>query len=291
MSAGPPRVSSRIAFRPLRSSDRDRLLEIAAETWEGQDYLPHVFDRWVRDPQAPFLGMLFDDRLIGCCRLLPLDRQRAYLESLRIDTAYRGRGFGRVLSRHIIQTGRDMGFAELLFATYFGNRQSIRISKSYGFRCAATFTNLDLDLTMLATAPSPPGRPQEVTVTPGLPDVTGMLWNDWLFLPPRIAGRTRFLPRAVTVCDGEATLVLAENCKYPGRILDICWTQKIVGDAGRSCLLYAIRRARQQGFAGLHVMLPTGEPTEPFYDLGFAYFEQEDDVYLYTARAAQLRLP
>jgi hypothetical protein len=232
--------------------------------------------------------MLLDDRLIGCCRLLPLDRQHGWLESLRIDPAYRGRGLGRILSHHIVQTGRDMGFAELLFSTYFDNRQSIRISKSYGFRCAATFTNLDL--TKLPAAPPSAGRPQEITVTRGLPDVAEMLWNDWLFLPPQIAGRERFLPGAVTVRDGEAALVLAENNKYPGRILDICWTRKISGDAGASCLLYAIRRARQQGFSGLHLMLPAGEPSGAFRDLGFAFFEREDDVYLYTASAAQLQL-
>jgi len=40
----------------------------------------------------------------------------------------------------------------------------------------------------------------------------------------------------------------------------------------------------------MHTMLPEGHALDPYREVGFAYFEQEKDTYLYAARAEDLRL-
>ncbi len=279
-----------IGFRPIQPADKPVLMEIAAEIWEGHDYLPHVFDRWVADTSNYFVGMTLADRLIGCGRLKPLDGRRGWLEGLRIRKRYQGRGLGRTMSRHMVAAGRDRGYEQLVFSTYFGNLSSIRINEAFGFRRTAAFTNLDLELKKLPSAPALAEIAPEVEVAPGYPENDQMMANDWTFLPPDLPDRRRHFPNAETVSRGDCRIVVAENTKYAGVGLDICWIEAPSGLADPVCLRYAIAKAHGLGRRFAHVMVPPALSLKPFLEVGFYYYEQPCDVYLYAADAAKLKL-
>ena len=42
----------------MRPADRDRVIEMTRDVWDGRDYLPRVFDRWVGEAGAAFQDML-----------------------------------------------------------------------------------------------------------------------------------------------------------------------------------------------------------------------------------------
>ena len=50
-------VSESIIFRPLTTADKPALLAIAAQIWDGHDYLPHVFDNWIRAANSYFASL------------------------------------------------------------------------------------------------------------------------------------------------------------------------------------------------------------------------------------------
>lgn len=285
-----PTGEQEIRFRPVEPGDKPRLLEIAALIWEGHDYMPHVFDRWIEDDRHYFAAMTLAGRLIGCGRLTPFDPQRGWLEGLRVDPGLQGRGFGRALSRHLAAAGRERGFARLIFSTYFGNHASIRINEDLGFRRIAAFSHLDLDL---SDHPGPPDLPQaarEVEITPGIPDHGEMMANDWTFPPGNLPDRTRYFPNALTVRRGDARLVVADNLKYGAERLDVCWVAAPDGLADAACLRYAIAKASAEGRRGLHTMVPPLLSLRPFLAAGFHYYEQPADVYLYEVDVAALTL-
>ena len=291
MDASLPRrpATGAIEFRPLRSGDRASLLGIAEKIWEGDDYLPHVFDQWIADGVSYFPGIFLDGLLVGCGRLLPLDERCVWLEALRIDPAYQGRGLGREMAVHVIGAARQRGFQELLFSTYFDNISSIQISQEAGFRRIATFTNLELRDLGRAIVALGPVETHQIQVEHGVPDVEDFLVTDWFFLPPAVKERERFFPGAVTVADTASRLLLAKNIKYP-KTLEICWHDGPAGGITTASLAYALDYAKQQGFQALHTMVPTSRPIEPFTRIGFSYFEQRKDVFLYTARVEDLSL-
>ena len=39
-------------IKRVLASDREDILEISRHIWEGHDYLPSVFDDWVKDPKS-----------------------------------------------------------------------------------------------------------------------------------------------------------------------------------------------------------------------------------------------
>ncbi|MBM3317686.1 MAG: GNAT family N-acetyltransferase [Candidatus Eisenbacteria bacterium] len=278
-----------IEFRRLRPEDREPLLAIAAGIWEGHDYLPHVFDAWVRSEETYFGGLFVGGRLAGCGRLLPLDERRVWLEALRVDPALQGRGLGRLMSAHVVRRALEMGFREFLFSTYFSNHGSIRISEASGFRRVATFTHLELEELAPAAAALAGVDDEGVRAVPGIPDVQDLLVNDWFFVPPGVPDRGRHFPGALTLeAEGDQVLI-ARNGKYP-KCLEICWRRAPGGKISRACLARAVRHARLQGLECMHTMLPEGQALAPYREAGFAFFEQEHDTYLYAARAEDLRL-
>jgi RimJ/RimL family protein N-acetyltransferase len=281
-------VTRGIAFRRIRPEDREALLAIAAQIWEGHDYLPRVFDPWVADEKSYFAGLVLDGRLVGCGRLHPFDAKRGWLEGLRIEPGHQGQGLGYHMSRHVVEHACEAGLQELMFATYFRNLGSIRISERMGFRRGATFTNLELkDLDAAGRWAEGVDRAR-VTEADGLPPVPGYLSNDWFFIPPEVADRQRYLPGARTIREGEDLLVIAPNARYP-QSLEICWMGTSGRDVRPGCLAQAVARAVALGFREMHTMVPADGSTQGFAAAGFAYQEEPYDVHLYSARVDDLR--
>jgi GNAT superfamily N-acetyltransferase len=277
---------SDITFRRIRRDDRERLLAMTAGIWEGHDYLPKVFDRWLDEPGSYFGGMELDGRLVGCGRVLAFDERRGWLEGLRVDPEVHRRGLGREMSRHVMRTALEMGLRHLAFSTYFDNRGSISISEGFGFRRAATYTNLER--AKLADLP-PAAEPEGVTISPGVPEVEGALCNDWTFVPADAPCRAGFLPSPRTVRCGAAVALLCGNLKSPGW-LEIAWMRAPGGAVPGALIAFVLETARAEGREGVHLMLPDGMALAPFTSLGFGFFEQERDVYVYSARAEDLRI-
>ncbi len=282
--------NSEIRFRPVEPGDRERLLAIAGQIWEGHDYLPHVFDHWVADPRHYFAAMTLAGRLVGCGRLVPFDARRGWLEGLRVDPEVQGQGLGRRMAHHLAAAGRERGFEKLIFSTYFGNYSSIRINEDLGFRRTAAFTHLDLELDKLAQVPDLAQAAREVEVTPGIPDHQEMMANDWTFPPGDLPDRGAYFPNAETVRRGSKGIVIADNLKYGSRTLDICWCDAPDGLVDAACLEYAIAKARAQDRRGLHTMVPPMLALKPFLAAGFTNFEQPADVYLFEADVSALKL-
>ena len=281
--------ADRIRFRAIRRDDRERLRAIATRVWEGHDYLPAVFDRWVEEPGSYFGGLELDGRLVGCGRVQRFDERRGWLEGLRVDPDVHRQGLGRQMSRHIMRTALEMGFTELMFSTYFDNRASITIGEGFGFRRLTTFTNLEREKPKAADAPARAPGSTAVRIYAGLPRATGFVANDWLFVPADVPDLARHLPNARTVTDGAGTLLLCDNAKNPGW-LEIGWLGAPGGGVSGACLDFVLETARTEGREGIHLMLPAGMPLGPFAERGFRVFEQEGDVYVYAARAEALRL-
>lgn len=294
-----------LEMRPVTHQHKERLMQIAAQIWGGHDYLPLVFDRWVGDADAPFLGLFEDERLVGCGRMMPFDTRRVWMEALRVDPADQGKGWGREITRRMIRIAIGSGYRELYFSTYFRNTASIRITEQFGFGIIARYSFLLLDIDKPATDNSPAPHPTTmdagadlvppadshgVEVRPGIPGVDDYLWNDWLFVPADAPGRERYFPQAETVRYRDCTLLVCENTKYSPGTLDIGWISYSDPASVKPCIDHARARARRENRRQLQLMLPEAVPIGAFRDLGFRSFERELDVYLFRALADQLEL-
>lgn len=125
-----------LELRPLRPTDRRRVEEMTADVWEGNDYLPQVFDEWVSDPSSSFDGAELNGILVGLQRVRPLGDGVLWYEGLRVASSHQRQGIARAMLRVAVESARSQGAREIRLAT--GNPHAVALFESEGFRLRVT---------------------------------------------------------------------------------------------------------------------------------------------------------
>src|SRR3989475_1191923 len=116
----------------MRPADRDRAIEITKDVWEGRDYIPRVFDRWVSDAGAEFQAAEIEGFVVGLQRLRPYAPGLMWYEGLRVAGDHRRQGIARAMLDAAIAEAREQGFHEMRLATR--DLPAIRLFESAGFK-------------------------------------------------------------------------------------------------------------------------------------------------------------
>tara|TARA_Y100001933_G_C18898371_1_gene521416 strand:+ start:83 stop:940 length:858 start_codon:yes stop_codon:yes gene_type:complete len=128
-----------IEIRQAQQSDKARIEEISSKIWDGDDYVPLVFDKWVTQENGEFSVVTVDGVVAGCTKITELPNKVLWLEGIRVDTDYRGKGLGRELAKYQISRSKEMGYSRLELSTFVENYESIAIIEKNGFRRVASF--------------------------------------------------------------------------------------------------------------------------------------------------------
>ena len=124
--------SKDLTLRPMRAADRERVMEICRDVWDGHDYLPRVFDGWLGDAGAAFQAAEVDGVVVGVQRLRPFAQGLIWYEGLRVASTHRRLGLARAMLASAIAEAKEQGFREMRLAT--GNPDAVRMFESMGFR-------------------------------------------------------------------------------------------------------------------------------------------------------------
>ncbi|MBI3241418.1 MAG: GNAT family N-acetyltransferase [Chloroflexi bacterium] len=127
-----------ISFRPARPDDHPAMLALCAKIWDGNDYIPEVWDDWLAEPHGQFTAVMDGETLIGLGKLsLMADgaQKEWWLQGLRIDPAYRGQGIGRQLHEHNMALWHRLGGPGVLrLLTADDNLMVQRLCEQTGFQ-------------------------------------------------------------------------------------------------------------------------------------------------------------
>lgn len=121
-----------IAIRPVRPGDRQRVIQLTRDVWDGHDYVPRVFDDWVSDAGAAFQAIELDGVMVGLQRLRPYASGLIWYEGLRVASTHRRQGLARTMLRSAIAEAREQNFREMRLAT--GNSKAARLFEELGFK-------------------------------------------------------------------------------------------------------------------------------------------------------------
>jgi GNAT superfamily N-acetyltransferase len=116
----------------MRAADRDRVMEISRDIWEGHDYIPRVFDDWLADAGASFQAAELDGVVVGLQRLRPYAQGLVWYEGLRVATTHRRQGLARAMLVSAIVEAREQGLREMRLGT--ANPDAIPLFEAEGFR-------------------------------------------------------------------------------------------------------------------------------------------------------------
>lgn len=153
-----------LRIRKITQKDKPRMLEIVKNIWDGNDYMPLVFDSWVKDKKGEFAGAIDKKgRLVGFEKLTMLSDSDAWIEGLRKDLKMKVKGVGKFLSEHLLtKLAKDPKVKTIRFATYFHNVESIGLFTKIGFKVLEKRNHKYLRLPKLKKIPEYKGNRAEV---------------------------------------------------------------------------------------------------------------------------------
>ena len=125
-------TTEELTIRPVRPADRDRVVEMTQDVWEGHDYLARVFDRWVSDAGAAFHAAEIEGVVVGLQRLRPFAPGLVWYEGLRVASEHRRQGVARTMLEAAIDEARAQNLREMRLATR--DLPAVRLFESAGFR-------------------------------------------------------------------------------------------------------------------------------------------------------------
>ncbi len=132
------------SIREIRAEDRRDIEEISRLIWDGEDYLPFIFEEWLED--GNFYGIEIEGKIVATGKITVLPGKVGWMEGLRVHPEYQGMGWGRAMHRFLTEKGMEMhahGMIDALeYATCFKNEKSIALGLSTGFQIVRRYYGL-----------------------------------------------------------------------------------------------------------------------------------------------------
>ncbi len=107
----------RVYIRAARTADREAVLRFSEHTWDWGDYLPFVWDRWLRERRGKLLVATIDRQPVAAAHVALAALGEGWLEGLRVDPAYRRQGIATVVTRRCLKETVKLGCRVVRFAT------------------------------------------------------------------------------------------------------------------------------------------------------------------------------
>ncbi len=116
-----------LEVRPARPEDRDAVLAFCQQTWDWGDYIEHVWDEWLNNPQGTLIVATIDGQPVGVTNVRMLNATEAWFEGMRTDPAFRKQGIASALFDAQVAEAKRRGATTTRLITEATNTASIRL--------------------------------------------------------------------------------------------------------------------------------------------------------------------
>lgn len=130
-----------VTVRQATLADHERVAAFTRDTWETGDYLPRVFDEWVRtdDETQRTTVAEVDGTVAGVVQVVMLSDWEAWGQGIRVDPAYRGRGVASALTRACFDWARTRGAMVQRVMVFSWNVMGLGQTRAAGYEPVAEF--------------------------------------------------------------------------------------------------------------------------------------------------------
>lgn len=131
----------KLSIRQATATDKPAVMKIAETVWEGNDYLPEVWDRWVSEPSNEGFLMTgeIEGQVVAVQHIDFQPKQVAWLEGIRVDPAFRNQGIGGRMLGRALKIAKEHRAVKARLSTAELNPMSAAIATSQGLTQIAKF--------------------------------------------------------------------------------------------------------------------------------------------------------
>ncbi len=141
-----------ISIRRAKPEDRAKAVEAEGKATPSLHYLDAVYDAWVADREGELIVGEVDGEVVAVGKYSLIPDGSAWLETLRVDPAFQGRGIGKRFYDRFFELATLQKIPALRMYTNLTNVVSKGLAERYGLRVAGTFQEATLDVPAQAAA-------------------------------------------------------------------------------------------------------------------------------------------
>jgi GNAT superfamily N-acetyltransferase len=134
-------------IRPAAARDTADMLEITRSIWNGDDYLPLVWDEWLADCTGYLATLEVGGQVAGFQHVQVLEDGTGWIEGIRVREDTQSRGLGFALLADGVRWAREAGLPRVRLCTHGANPASNRIATRAGLSEIARVKILSADAT------------------------------------------------------------------------------------------------------------------------------------------------
>lgn len=134
------KVSEQIICRPALPLDTHGMSELTSKIWDGEDYIPKVWEEWLFDPHGLLAVAMFSGRIVGIGKLTKLSTNDWWLEGLRVHPQYEDQGIASHIHDYLLGIWEEIGSGKIRFATMSIREPVKYLAQSRHFKIAGEYT-------------------------------------------------------------------------------------------------------------------------------------------------------
>jgi GNAT superfamily N-acetyltransferase len=282
-----------VTIRPARESDKAGMLEVTKNIWDGNDYLPYVWDEWLADTEGELCVAEIGDRMVGLGKLSHLGWGNWWMEGMRVQPEYQGRGISSQLHEYLHNFWLEHGNGFVRLTTSSKRLPIHHLCERFGFSKINERSFFVASLLLDNTAEA---LPFQLLTSPELPDALDFLQNSptlrfscglidlgWRYAVPRLEYLQKLLDdgRLWWWQERKGLLGFWEDDDEDVKMPSLCFLSSTVEDAAALLLDYR-RLAGSTGYTKAAWMAPLYPEIESALNQSGFERDWDDSLFLYV---------
>ncbi|MDE1853829.1 MAG: GNAT family N-acetyltransferase [Thaumarchaeota archaeon] len=146
--------------RPARPSDKEPLMSFIRNVWGGHDYIPFVWEDWLKSDRGRMFVVEVGGVPVGMNRVQFLEDGSAWFEGVRVHPDFRGKGLASMLGENSMRVAKERGIRVYRLTSGSKNRLAHRQITRIEFNEVARFSVYEPENRDL----KPRGKARRVTI-------------------------------------------------------------------------------------------------------------------------------
>jgi RimJ/RimL family protein N-acetyltransferase len=136
------KLKPEIHVRRARSSDREAVFKFCKKTWSWGDYIPDVWDKWLKGKSGRVFVATIDDVPVGITHLSIDKPHEVWLSGARTGPNYRRMGVATAITKKCLDYAKRKGAKVVRLTTESDNIGAQAVIKKLGFKSIAEFVEM-----------------------------------------------------------------------------------------------------------------------------------------------------
>ena len=134
-----------VFVREALESDREAVFDFCRQTWSWGDYIPHVWEKWLKEENGKVFVATVNGVPVGISRVTIDKPGEAWLSGARTAPQYRRMGVATAITMKCLEYAKSKGVKVARLVTEAVNTAAVAAVQRMGFKPVAEFIEMELE--------------------------------------------------------------------------------------------------------------------------------------------------